>query len=172
MGNHAHGAATGWGGPRSPAAGGPCAPGAPHLLRADPIRSKPTRSDPTRSDPIRFSPARSSPAEGRRPARPRRRAGPRQREVAEGAPQPSGRCCCPPPSFVPIRGGRQPRMEMWSQNPGDERRRWGEGLNGCSSPPHSYPGGILSLSSPCSGAPGWVAGIVPTLGSASKERKE
>lgn len=100
MGNHAHGAATG-GGARSPAAGGPCAPGAPHLLRADPIRSKPTRSDPTRSDPIRFSPARSSPAEGRRPARPRQRAGPRQREVAEGAPQPSGRCRCPPPTFCP-----------------------------------------------------------------------
>lgn len=34
--------------------------------------------------------------------------------------------------------------------------------------PAAVQGGILSLSSPCSGAPGWVAGIVPTLGSAPR----
>lgn len=148
------------GGPRLPAAGGPCAPGAPHLLRADPIQAKPTRSDP-----IRFSPARSSPAEGRRPARPRQRAGLRQREVAELGSLPLS----PPLPFCPHqRWAAAEDGEMWPQNPGDERSRWGEGLNGCSSPPRCYPRGILSLSSPRSGAPGRVAGVVPTLGSAPR----
>lgn len=110
---------------------------------SEPIRSDPSQPDPIQLDPIRSDSAppgpaprkgggRRGPGSGRVPGSGRWRREPRSPRVVAAV---------PPPSFVPIRGGRQPRMEMWSQNPGDERRRWGEGLNGCSSPPHSYPGG-------------------------------
>lgn len=106
MGNHAHGAATGGGPAYLPRA----APAPPELRTcSEPIRSKPTQPDPIQLDPIRSDSAPPGPA----PRKGGGRRGPGSGRVpGSGRWRSSGRCRCPPPSpFVPIRGGRQPRME-------------------------------------------------------------